>query len=310
MRSRLSQSIARCLAPCLALPLFLGGCAQGLATFATSDPKIAAPTDTYEELIQLPPPKGKIRVAVYGFRDQSGQYKPLTGATSFSTAVTQGGASMLVQTLKDSQWFIPIEREGLQNLLTERKIVRASLKAQGLNEETELPPLEVAQLIVEGGVIAYDTNLTTGGLGAKYFGLGGDIQYRVDQVRISLRAVDVRSGRILKSITTTKTILSREIAAGVFRYLKFKRLLEAEGGLTTNEPAQLAVLGAIEKAVIGLIVEGACENLWELQNAADFNRPVIRDYLEERGLPLPAAATPRPIAGGSNLLPAGWSPRR
>ena len=285
------------LAGLLCAPL-IAGCAENLATFSSSAPQIAAPTETYEDLVRLPLPKGKIRVAVYGFRDQSGQYKPLTGATSFSTAVTQGGAAMLVQTLKDSQWFIPIEREGLQNLLTERKIVRASLKAQGLDEEKELPPLEVAQLLIEGGVVAYDTNLVTGGLGAKYFGLGGDIEYRVDQVRVALRAVDVRSGRILKTVSTTKTVLSREIAAGIFRYIKFKRLLEAEGGITTNEPGQLAVLGAIEKAVIGLIIEGAYENLWELKDEADFHTPVVRDYLEERGLLTPRSNGAPPARAG------------
>ena len=76
------------------------------------------------DLLALPPPKGKIAVAVYGIRDQTGQYKPAPDS-SFSTAVTQGASSMLIRALQDSGWFIPVERENLQNLLTERKIVRA-----------------------------------------------------------------------------------------------------------------------------------------------------------------------------------------
>ncbi|WP_459577452.1 CsgG/HfaB family protein, partial [Escherichia coli] len=34
--------------------------------------------------------------------------------------------AMLVTALKDSRWFIPLERQGLQNLLNERKIIRAA----------------------------------------------------------------------------------------------------------------------------------------------------------------------------------------
>ena len=75
-------------------------------------------------MLNLPEPKGKVAVAVYGFRDQTGQYKP-SPDSSFSTAVTQGASSILVRALKLSGWFTPVERENLQNLLTERKIVRA-----------------------------------------------------------------------------------------------------------------------------------------------------------------------------------------
>ena len=37
----------------------------------------------------------------------------------------QDGMRKIVKALKDSGWFVPVERENLQNLLTERKIVRA-----------------------------------------------------------------------------------------------------------------------------------------------------------------------------------------
>ena len=38
------------------------------------------------------------------------------------TAVTQGASSMILKALEESKWFIPLEREGLSNLLNERKI--------------------------------------------------------------------------------------------------------------------------------------------------------------------------------------------
>jgi curli production assembly/transport component CsgG len=40
-------------------------------------------------------------------------------------------------------------------------------------------------------------------------------------------------------------------------------LLEAETGVTTNEPAQMALTEAIEKAVAALVIEGIKDKLWE-----------------------------------------------
>jgi curli production assembly/transport component CsgG len=96
-----------------------------------------------------------------------------------------------------------------------------------------------------------------------------------------LRAIDIKSGRILKTISTSKTVLSRELTAGLFRYVSFKRLLEAEAGFTTNEPVQLAVQGAIEKAVGALVIEGIIDNLWALKDPKDMKNEVIKDYLDE-----------------------------
>ncbi|MEC8226247.1 MAG: CsgG/HfaB family protein, partial [Pseudomonadota bacterium] len=102
------------------------------------------PTETFKALQALPQPVGSIPVSVYSFRDQTGQYKPQANVSSFSTAVTQGANSILVQALHESDWFIPVEREGLQNILTERKIIRA---AQAENDKLpELPPLTTAKI--------------------------------------------------------------------------------------------------------------------------------------------------------------------
>lgn len=245
------------------------------------DAELTPRKSTYRDLLNLPQPKGKILAAVYSFRDQTGQYKP-SPASSFSTAVTQGAASMLMDVLNDSGWFIPLEREGLQNLLTERKIIRAAQAKPGVPENNiMLPSLVAANILLEGGIVAYDTNIRTGGAGARYFGIGADEQYRVDQVTVNLRAVDIRSGRVLHTVLTSKTVYSKAIGADVFRFVKFKRLLEIEVGTTTNEPAQLATLSAMESAVIHLISEGIVGNSWALQNPEDINSPVLQYYLNE-----------------------------
>ncbi len=264
----------------------LGGCVgHQLTGIVTSPPTQGYITSVHEDLVSLPAPKGKIPVAVYSFRDLTGQYKPQANATSFSTAVTQGAASMLVQALLDSNWFVPLEREGLQNLLTERKISRATLQngtASKKKLKKTLPSLMFAQLLIEGGIVAYETNLSTGGFGAKYFGAGGSVKYRTDRVTLYLRAVDLHTGKVLKSVTTTKTILSRGLDFGLFRFVRLKRLLEVETGVTTNEPPQMCVLEAIEKAVYDLVLEGIIDNLWTVKTVNDLKHPAILQYMQNK----------------------------
>ncbi len=124
--------------------------------------------------------------------------------------------------------------------------------------------------------------MITGGFGAKYFGLGGSVETRRDQVTIYLRATAVKNGRILKSVSTTKTILSRAVDFNLYRFVRTKRLMEAEIGLSTNEPTQICVLEAIEKAVYDLILEGILDGVWQLSDPADINSPSIRSYLKEK----------------------------
>lgn len=245
---------------------------------------LAKPSDNYRDLVRLPPPKGKIVASVYGFRDQTGQYKPAPDS-SFSTAVTQGAGALLVKTLLDSQWFIPVEREGLQNLLTERRIVRA-LDSQQSAPGNNLAGLMPASVLLEGGIVGYETNVRTGGAGAKYLGVGVSEQYRTDQVTVNLRAVDIRTGRILVSVSTTKSVHSYKLSADVFRFVAFKELLEIEVGYTRNEPAQLCVMSAIEAAVIHLVVQGVLENHWTLRDPKDALSPLFRAYADAQRVQL------------------------
>jgi curli production assembly/transport component CsgG len=260
----------------------LGACATPYQPVEVASPAQLTPaTPSTQDLLKLPPPKGKIIVAVYGFRDQTGQYKP-SPDSSFSTSVTQGAASMLVKALKDSGWFTPVERESLQELLTERRIVRALDGSQDKNAPAiEIPALLPASILIDGGILAYESNVRTGGLGARFLGIGLSTQYRVDQVTVGLRSVDIRTGRVLQTVSTTKTIFSYEVRPSVFKFVNFKDLLEIEGGVTRNEPAQLCVKEAIESAVLHLTVQGVKDRNWALQNESDWNSPIIQNYLRE-----------------------------
>jgi len=268
------------------MPLLAGFLIAGCASVQPSPDspfpgaRLTPGTHITRDLLNLPEPKGKVVAAVYAFRDQTGQYKPAPDS-SFSTAVTQGAASLLVKALRDSGWFTPVERENLQNLLTERKIVRALETPQDKAATVNLPPLMPATVLIEGGIVAYETNVRTGGAGARYLGVGAHTRYRVDQVSVNLRTVDTRNGQILNSVSTTKTIYSYELASGVYRFVGFKRLLELEGGYTRNEPAQLCVKEAIEAAVIHLLVQGLKDKVWALKNEDDWSSPVLQAYLRE-----------------------------
>lgn len=267
----------------------IGGC----SVFRQTRDALAAPhenvtltprTSTYRDLKFLPEPRGRIPVAVYGFRDQTGQYKA-SPASSFSTAVTQGGSAMLTNVLQESGWFSVLEREGLQNLLTERKIIRSAQPRQPGVKPPEgdegVPPLMSASILLEGGVVAYDSDIRTGGIGVRYLGISSSEQYRMDQVTINLRAIDIRTGRVLLSVMTTKSLLSREVQAGVFRFIEFKKLLEAEAGYTTNEPAQLCLLSAIEAGVIHLIAHGVEQKLWAVNPESRHADGILKTYLGE-----------------------------
>jgi len=259
--------------------LALAGCASHPPSELSGPAQLTPASQSTRDLLHLPEPTGKIVVGVYGFRDQTGQYKP-SPDSSFSTAVTQGAASMLVKALRDSNWFIPVERENLQNLLTERKIIRA-LETPQDKAAVQIPALMPATVIIEGGILAYESNVRTGGAGARYLGIGLSTQYRVDQVSVNLRTVDIRTGQILNSVSTSKTIYSHQLSTGVFQFVSFKKLLELELGYTRNEPAQLCVKEAIEAGVVHLIVQGLKDRAWALMDESQWNSPVIQGYLRE-----------------------------
>jgi curli production assembly/transport component CsgG len=268
----------------LGVTLFVATLMTGCVTQpmpAAGNATLTPPTRVTRDLTHLPSPKGKIVAAVYGFRDLTGQYKP-SPDSSFSSQVTQGGASFLVKAMRDSGWFTPVERENLQDLLTERKIMRAlETPDDKKNAIPQIGALAPASIVLEGGIVGYDSNIRTGGAGVAYLGISASQQYRVDQVTVNLRAVDIRNGTILNSVSTTKTIYSIQVDTGVYRFIGFKDLLQAEAGMTRNEPQQLCVNEAIESALVHLIVQGVANQTWALRDMKDWYDPTMQRYLQE-----------------------------
>jgi len=230
-------------------------------------------TQTQNLLNQLPSPQRKVAIAVYGFSDQTGQFKPTNAGQTLSRAVTQGASSILVKALQDAgnrQWFTVVERERLDNLLKERQII-GEMRKRYLGEQqvdpNALPALLFAGVLLEGGIVGYDTNTVTGGAGAAFLGIGARTEYRQDTVTVYLRAVSVRTGEVLTNVQASKTIASQAIGANAYRFVAFRELLEAEWGITANEPDQVALQQAIEKAVYGLVLEGVDLGLWRFADS-------------------------------------------
>lgn len=242
-------------------------------------------TPATSSLTKLPKPKEQVVVGVYKFKDQTGQYKSTEQGSTFSTAVTQGATSILIKALGDSKWFIPIERENLGNLLNERNIIRSTRQEYAATtdvKDTQLTPLLFAGVLLEGGIISYDSNIITGGFGARYFGTGASVKYRQDRISIYLRLVSTSNGKILNTVYVSKTILSQSVDANLFKYVNIKKLLEVETGFTRNEPIQLAVTEAIEKAVEGLIADGIKDNLWEVNATKPQVDAFLDSYAKEK----------------------------
>ncbi len=249
-------------------------------------PTAGTVTEADRKLRGLPPPQAPIAVAVYGYGDQTGQFKPLAqGAMvqTLSRAVTQGATSILLKALQDAgngRWFTVIERERLDNLLKERRII-ADMRTRYLGEQTvnpeALPPLLFAGVLIDGGIIGYDSNTKTGGAGANYFGIGGDASYSEDTVTVYLRGTSVKNGQVLLSTVATKKILSYGLDANAYQFVTFNRLLQAEIGFTRNEPGSLAVEQAIEQAVLQFIVEGAARGLWAFKDRG-FQSRIVEEY--------------------------------
>lgn len=270
----------------VSISFLLGGCgAYFNQPLGPQQARMGELTQQTKVLYNLPEPAEPIIAGVYNFKDQTGQYKNIEAGSTFSTAITQGATTILIKALQDSKWFRPIERENLSNLLNERNIIRSTreeYKKADDNAPTRLTPLLFAGILLEGGVVSFDSNIITGGAGARYFGTGASTQYRQDRITVYLRAVSTSTGEILKTVYVSKTILSQAVDASIFKYVDFQHLLEVETGFTKNEPAQMAVQEAIEKSVQMLIVEGIKDKLWSTKEGDEKNKEIVDSYLNEK----------------------------
>ncbi|MGB5865655.1 MAG: CsgG/HfaB family protein [Sulfitobacter sp.] len=265
----------------------LSGCAEFLAErddeqFAANAASLGVTTGVGLSLSDLLPPSRAIDIAVYEFPDKTGQQQPNDDFSDFSKAVTQGGEAVLIDVLQqvaDGEWFTVVERSGLSNLLNERQIIDRTNQAITGSPRSTLGPLRFAGIILEGGIVEYDSNFVTGGAGVRYLGIGPSSEHRKDLVTVALRAVSVDSGKVLSSVTTTKTIYSKLVQGSVFTFVAVDEILEIDVGYSLNELTSVAVREAIELAVFSLIIEGARDGIWNFEDR-EAGRKLIQRYDE------------------------------
>ena len=158
----------------LLLSVVLSGC----TTLASMPPKVSA--IAYSAMTKVPPPaNGKIVLAVYQFGDLTGQQKPNDNFGEMSKAVTQGSSNLLIKALKDvgdGKWFRVAERESLQSLLQERKLIRTTRQMTQGDKAKPLGPMLYAGAYLTGGIVGYDSNTLSGGYGHRFLGLGYSAQ--------------------------------------------------------------------------------------------------------------------------------------
>jgi curli production assembly/transport component CsgG len=244
------------------LAVALAGCVSTVDDIKSAPPKPMATTNEFSTI--APPANGAIVAAVYAFEDKTGQRKPSDRLAHISTAVTQGADAYVIQALQEvggGKWFKVVERVGLENLARERQIITQT--RESVSDTTPIAPLMFAGIIIEGSIAGYDSNVLTGGTGARYLGIGPSTQYREDVVTVTMRTVSVQTGEVLASVAVTKTIVSTSTDFNVFKFIEAgTQNLEIEMGSSQNEPVSYAVKTAIEAAVIEMIKEGADKGFW------------------------------------------------
>jgi curli production assembly/transport component CsgG len=251
----------------------LSGCSTTMGNYVEYSDKPFTQVTPTGDLLRNVPDLGqeKITIAIYDFPDRTGQRKPSERFSQLSTAVTQGPEVYLIQALKmesGGDWFTVVERKGLGNLVKERQLVRSTRELYDgeKNAGTVLKPLIFAGLIIEGGVVSYDSNTVSGGEGARVFGIGASKQYRTDQVTVALRVIAVQTGEVLMTISASKTIASYQTGADVFRFFDLRtKALEVETGAAINEPTDYAIRSAIEYAVLKMVEQGEQLDYWKFK---------------------------------------------
>lgn len=272
--------------------LTMGAAPTKVKETITGEPKYmpqVAENKLQKEFDTMPPPAGqKISVAVYQFTDKTGQRKPQANVASFSTAVTQGAEVFLIKALQDvgqGNWFEVVERTNIDALTKERLIIRQMREAYEGKNAKPLMPMQFAGIIMEGGIIGYDSGTESGGAAWRWLGIGPTTQYSKDTVTVSLRAVSVNTGKVLAAVTVTKIVYSTADSVAVLKFMNNgTQAFEAETGLTLNEPGTLAVKATVEAAVVELIKEGERKGVW------DYRKPLVQ--ISPQVVPVAPAALP------------------
>jgi curli production assembly/transport component CsgG len=167
----------------------------------------------------------------------------------------------------------------------------------------------MAGVILEGGIIDYNSNTLTGGTGARWLGIGAQTAYTQDIVVISLRLVSVQTGEVLTTVTVEKNLLSTADGTTALKFFnQATRAFEFDSSQTFNEPGNYALRSAIETAVVELINKGERQNLWKFKEKP--NELVQKETPREGTAQAPSAPSIQSSNGkvvGGNKESGSWN---
>lgn len=183
----------------------------------------------------------KKRVAVVGFENK-------TGFASHDKELGQLGnalAEKLVEQLIASEKFIVLERQQLDDVLSEQK-VDLIFQAKPVQEAR----LTSAQALIRGTVTdVLDTGADQGGLRIKNFKLGG--KKRKVTVKVNVRIVDTVTAQVLTSVTVEGYAEGRNLQLqGSSKDIGGD--IKTQKDITLGQAADQAIAKAVQKVVEGM----------------------------------------------------------
>jgi curli biogenesis system outer membrane secretion channel CsgG len=151
----------------------------------------------------------------------------------------------LEQTLAD------LERYHIQLL----RNIEVEIPYSTFSAQAPIAKLKTADYLITGAIVAYDSDVFTGGTGFRLFNIGVTNRLRRDIITVNLRLVKVSSGEIVGNKTVTQTVLSSRKQGDVLNYITVNTILEFESGYVVNEPKSLALYAAIRVALSQILTE-------------------------------------------------------
>jgi len=259
-----------------ALPLFLTACGGISHIQRTADefPTVMGPSvtnnktpvdDTISCMSEMVRKKNvrRVSVSVGEIGDYTGKYSEQNGGKP----ITQGGALMAISALGKFGNVIII-RERLDprvskleyNYLQERRLGDGNartIREKGVDKTVRWLPDQAgtilpSEVFIVGGITELNWNVHSSGAGFIIEGIGPRARTFVVSIALDLRLVNTKNLNVLKTVSLQKQVVGYEVEAEIFRFLP-TLLVDAEAGIKSQEPLQLAVRSAIEMGIVDLI---------------------------------------------------------
>ncbi len=163
--------------------------------------------------------------------------------TAGQAAIGTGMADQLADALIQSDKFVVIERQGLEDIIAEQDIAASGRAA--VSETSQTGKLIPAQILIKGAVTEFEAEAQKGGTGISISGISLGSNKATAHVAVILRIVDSTSGEVLDSVRVEGDAKAKGMKIGV-----------AQGGVDfgtesfKKTPLGEATQIAIDKAVL------------------------------------------------------------